>query len=566
MFKKLSFRLSFFLMIILGSIVTVFTIYLINDRSDQLKQMMLQKGIAAAKTGAKIMSETLDNVIENNIYTKEELFNDTLLAIPLPDSIFNLYKSVSKEDIANIQKYHYQTGLDLLLDTLIMAIQDEFFEDPEVEFAVLCDNQGYTPSHNSIYNHPLEGNYKKDNENSRSKRIYYDKNAANNTTEPYILEVYHRDTGEEMWKMSSPVFVKGTHWGSFRIGFSMKKTEEAINGLKERLIIMMSLMLLVTVILLNRVTAFMMKPLDSLHKNVSRVSKGDLSYQIKVNTTDEIGDLARAFNKMTSDLNEYIITLQETTATKERIQSELNVGKDIQKRMLPHVFPPFPNRTEFDIFAIMEPAKEVAGDFYDFFFIDENRFCFIISDVSGKGVPSALFMVITKTLLQAEAQRDYALNEVIASVNNSLTENNDTAMFATTFCGLLDLSSGDLQIVNAGHNPPIIGNNVDGYKYMEVDQNIALGIFDNFEFKVNHSKIKPGDKMLLYTDGITEAFNPDEELFSEERLLNIMRKSEASTSKQLVMDIRKEIKNFTKDAEQSDDITILAVTYNGNSK
>ncbi len=100
-----------------------------------------------------------------------------------------------------------------------MAIQDEFFEDPEVEFAVLCDNQGYTPSHNSIYNQPLEGNYKKDNENSRSKRIYYDKNAANNTTEPYILEVYHRDTGEEMWKMSSPVFVKGTHWGSFRIGF-----------------------------------------------------------------------------------------------------------------------------------------------------------------------------------------------------------------------------------------------------------------------------------------------------------------------------------------------------------
>jgi len=203
MLKKLSFRLSFFLMIILGSIVVVFTIYLVNDRSDQLKKMMLQKGIAAAQTGAKIMSETLDNIVENNIYTKEELFNDTLVPIPLHDSIIELYKGISKADIINIQKYHYQTGLDLLLDTLIIAIQDEFFKDPEVEFAVLCDNQGYTPSHNSVYNYNLKGSYQEDNINSRSKRVYFDKNAANNTTEPYILEVYHRDTGEEMWKMSS---------------------------------------------------------------------------------------------------------------------------------------------------------------------------------------------------------------------------------------------------------------------------------------------------------------------------------------------------------------------------
>jgi len=525
--------------------------------------MMLQKGVAAAQTGAKIMSETLDNIIENKIYTKEELFNDTLIAIPLPDSILIRYNDVSEKEIAIIQKYHYKTQLDLLLDTLIIAIQDEFFKDSEVEFAVLCDNQGYTPSHNSVYNHPLIGNYKEDNVNSRSKRVYYDKNAAENTTEPYLREVYQRDTGEEMWKMSSPVFVKGQHWGSFRIGFSMKKTEEAVNELKINLILMMSLLLVITVILLNRATAFMMKPLDKLHKGVNRVSKGDLSYQITVKTNDEIGDLARSFNKMTSDLNEYILNLRTTTAAKERIQSELNVGKDIQKRMLPHVFPPFPDRKEFDIFAVMEPAKEVAGDFYDFFFIDENRFCFIISDVSGKGVPSALFMVITKTLLQAEAQRDYPLNEVLSNVNNSLTENNDTAMFATTFCGLLDLTTGDLQIVNAGHNPPIVGNSTDGYNYMKVDQNIALGIFDGFEFKLNHSKIKPGDKILLYTDGITEAFNPDEELFSEERLLDIMRKSKTTSSKQLVVDIQSEIKNFTKDAEQSDDITILAVTFNG---
>ena len=565
MFKKLSFRLSFFLMVLLGTIVTIFTIYLVNDRSKQLKEMMLQKGIAAAQTGAKVMSEILDNVVEHKIYSLDDLFNDSLIPIPFPDSVLLSYKKagITEDQIKNIQKYHYKNGLDILLDTLIVAIQDEFFKDPEVEFAVLCDNQGYTPSHNQVYNHPLTGNYEEDNQKSRSKRVYYDKNAAENTSKPYILEVYHRDTGEEMWKMSSPVFVKGKHWGSFRIGFSMQKTEEAVNSLKKRLILMMSLLLLITVILLNRVTAFMMKPLEHLYNGVSRVAKGDLSFRIKIRSKDEIGDLAKAFNKMTDDLNEYIIDLKETTATKERIQSELNVGKDIQKRMLPHVFPPFPDRKEFDVFAIMEPAKEVAGDFYDFFFIDEKYFCFIISDVSGKGVPSALFMVITKTLLQAEAQRKYALNEVVANVNNALAKNNDTAMFATTFIGLLDVTTGDLQFVNAGHNPPIIGNDQDGYRYISVDQNIALGIFDGFVFKSNSLKIKPGDKILLYTDGITEAFDDEGNQFSEERLLEVMNRSKSKNSSQLVMDIRQEIKKFVKNAEQSDDITILAVSYYG---
>ncbi len=567
MFKKLSFRLSFFLVILLGTIVSIFTGYLVNDRSKQLKEMMLQKGIAAAQTGAKVMSELLDNVVEHNIYTQEDLFNDSLVPIDFPDSVLTKYKlaGISQKQISNIQKYHYETGLDKLLDTLVVAIQDEFFKDPEVEFAVLCDNQGYTPAHNTVYNFPLTGNYEEDNLNSRSKRVYYDINAAQNDTAAYILEVYHRDTGEEMWKMSSPVFVKGKHWGSFRIGFSMRKTEEAVSSLKKRLILMMSILLLITVVLLNRVTAFMMKPLDYLHKGVERLAKGDLSYKIKIRSKDEIGDLAKAFNKMTADLNEYIVNLKETTAAKERIQSELNVGKEIQRRMLPHVFPPFPDRKEFDVFAIMEPAKEVAGDFYDFFFIDEKHFCFIISDVSGKGVPSALFMVITKTLLQAEAQRKYALNEVVANVNNALAKNNDTAMFATTFVGLLDVTTGDLQIVNAGHNPPIIGNDKSEYNYISVNQNIALGIFEDFKFTANQIKIKPGDKILLYTDGITEAFNEAGEQFSEERLLEIMNNSKSETSEQLVMNIRQEIKKFVKNAEQSDDITILAVSFHGNN-
>ena len=563
MFKKLSFRLSFALIIILGIIVTLFTIYLVNDRSEQMEKMILDKGKAVAQTGAKIMGEILENVVENKIYSEDELFNDTLIPIPLKPEIIPLYRNIPLDKINDIQKYHYKTGLDTYLDTLIVPIQDEFFKDPQLVFAVLSDNNGYTPSHNTIYNKPLTGDYDKDNKESRAKRIFYDDKVAKNTTKDYIKEVYHRDTGEKMWKISSPVFVNGRHWGSFRIGFSMEKTEKAINDLAKRLILMMSVLLLIAVIVINRATAYMMKPLKNLNDGVAKVAKGDLSFNIKVKTEDEIGELANAFNKMTSDLNTYITNLKETTAVKERIQSELNVGKEIQKRMLPHVFPAFPTRTDLDVYALMEPAKEVAGDFYDFFFIDENNFCFIISDVSGKGVPSALFMVIAKTLLQTEAQRGYTLEKVVANVNNALSKDNDTAMFATTFIAILNLETGNMQFVNAGHNPPIIGNNKDGFNYLEVNQNIALGILEDFEFEHDEINLKKNDKVFLYTDGITEAFDAEGNIFSDERLFSTVNNMKVEESESFVKSIREEINNFCVNAEQSDDITILAVTYNG---
>jgi serine phosphatase RsbU (regulator of sigma subunit) len=564
MFKKLSVRLSFALIVILGVIVSLFTAYLVQDRSSQLKEFMLSKGIASAQTGAKLMGHLLENVVENNAFTDQQLFDFTLKPIPLQGEVLAAYRKVSIEKINDIQKYHYITGLDKYLDTLIGPIQDEFFNDPQVVFAVLCDNNGYTPTHNEIYNKPLSGDYEVDNENSRSKRIFYDPIVAKNKNQPYILTVYHRDTGEEMWRISSPVFVKGRHWGSFRIGFSMEKTQKAISDLQKRLIVLMSILMLVTVLVINRATAFMMRPLSQLHNGVKKVAQGDLTNILHVQTKDEIGELAMAFNQMTKDLKQYIFNLENAIASKERIQSELKLGKDIQKRMLPHVFPPFPNRPELDIFGIMEPAKEVAGDFYDFFFIDDDNFCFIISDVSGKGVPSALFMVIAKTLIKAEAERQTPIRELIYYVNNVLSKNNTTAMFATLFCGILNLKTRELKMVNAGHNPPIIGNSQEGFRFLDLNNNIALGVFDDFEFQENVTKIKKGDQILLYTDGITEAFDINGEIFSEQRLIRFMQESAINTSHELVNKIEQEIKNFTKNAEQSDDITILAITFKGN--
>lgn len=562
MFKKLSVRLSFVLILILGTVNTLFTAYLVNERSQQLRQAILNKGIASAQTGAKIMSKILDNVIDNKVFTIDQVFNDTLAPIPFDPDVLQAYRRISLSKINEIQKFHYVSGLDIYLDSLIGPIQDEFFIDQEVVFAVLCDKNGYTPTHNKSFNSPLIGNYLVDNEKSRSKRVYYDPIINQNTGKPYLLDVYQRDTGEEMWKISSPVFVKGQIWGSFRIGFSMKKTEEAVRDLQKRLIILMTLLLIITVVVINRATAYMMRPLKNLHKGVNTLAQGDLSYFIQIKSTDEIGDLARSFNKMTGELNQYIINLQQTTIAKERIQSELKLGKDIQKRMMPHVFPAFPERDEFDIYGIMEPAKEVAGDFFDFLFLDENRFCFMISDVSGKGVPSALFMVIVKTLLNAESKRGYSIDNLINNVNNSLVKNNDTAMFATLIFAVLDLKTGELQIINAGHNPPAIGNETDGFRYLKINQNIALGVFDDFSFESDNITLKKGDKILLYTDGVTEAYNKKGQIFTEDRLLTLINNNKADKSIDLVLKIQQEIKKFSIDAEQSDDITILAVTYN----
>lgn len=565
MFKKLSFRISFALIVILGSIVTVFTIYLVNDRSEQLRSTILKKGIATTQTGAKIMSDILENVVENDIFSLDELFNDSLVKIPFDNAVLAKYKDISEEQLNAIQKYHYASKLDVYLDTLISNIQNEFFKDPQVVFAVLCDKQGYTPTHNAKYNKSLTGNFTIDNEESRAKRIYYDSIPIENyKNHEYILKVYNRDTGEEMWRISSPVYVKDRLWGSFRIGFSMRKTEKAISNLQKRLIIMMLILLLITVVAINRTTAFLMRPLKKLYQGVTKVAQGDLSYSIELRRTDEIGDLARAFNKMTKDLNEYIVNLKTTTASKERIQSELQLGKDIQKRMLPHVFPAFPNRKDIDIFAVMEPAKEVAGDFYDFFFIDKDNLCIIISDVSGKGVPSALFMVIAKTLVQTEAQRQIKIEDVLFNVNNSLSANNETAMFATMFCGIINTKTGVLTMVNAGHNPPIYGNTDTRFQFMELDQNIALGVIDDFTFNSNKFQMKKGDRIILYTDGITEAFNSKGELFSEKRLIDVVTKNKDLSNMQLVKNIQNEINAFAEDEAQSDDITILSVTFNGN--
>lgn len=305
------------------------------------------------------------------------------------------------------------------------------------------------------------------------------------------------------------------------------------------------------------------KPILDLDEGARIVGSGNLDYYLEVRTGDEIEDLANAFNKMTGDLKAYMKDLEETTAARERIQSELRIASEIQASMLPRTFPPFPDRKEFDIFATMEPAKEVGGDFYDFFFIDEDKLCFLIGDVSGKGVPAALFMAISRILLKTEALRGIPPDRILYNVNNTLCPDNDASMFVTLFCVVLDAETGEIQFANAGHNPPLINTNGEGFEFIHLPKSFVVGPMPDTEYKSQEHTLKPNDTIFLYTDGVTEAMNPDSQLFSDERLKEYLSSLRDKDVEEIIRAVREQIAEFAQGAIQSDDITMLALKYKG---
>jgi sigma-B regulation protein RsbU (phosphoserine phosphatase) len=301
----------------------------------------------------------------------------------------------------------------------------------------------------------------------------------------------------------------------------------------------------------------------ALSKNVEAISKGDLSKPIKVdNSPDEIGRLSQAFENMRVSLIDHIENLKNMTISKQKIESELNIARDIQMSILPKIFPPFPTHTEFDIYSMIRPAREVGGDLYDFFFIDEEHFCFLIGDVSGKGVPASLFMAVTKTLLKATAVSGKSPAEILYSVNNELELNNDSCVFVTVFIAVLNIKTGQVEYACAGHNPPVLINE-DGGKFIEFDNFSALGVFPDIEYRNYRLNLKIDNSLLLYTDGVNEAFDINSNLYSYDRLIKLTQNFKDKNSHEIVSLLIKDVEIFTEGAIQSDDITILNLKYKG---
>ncbi|MCL2628362.1 MAG: SpoIIE family protein phosphatase [Oscillospiraceae bacterium] len=274
-------------------------------------------------------------------------------------------------------------------------------------------------------------------------------------------------------------------------------------------------------------------------------------------TGDEFQTIAESFNRMVRDIRYYMENLATVTADRERIATELDVATQIQASMLPCTFPAFPGRGDFDIYAAMFPAREVGGDFYDFFLIDENTLAVVIADVSDKGIPAALFMVIAKTLIKKAALDGSSPKDVFEAVNNLLCENNDAGMFVTAFMAYIDIPSGRLTYVNAGHNPPLIKQN-GHYRFMEPDPCLMLAYMEDMQYSQGEVLLKAGDMLFLYTDGVTEAADKGRRLFTGERLLETANKNSSGSAEEFISAVKKEVDIFANGADQADDITMLA--------
>jgi phosphoserine phosphatase RsbU/P len=254
--------------------------------------------------------------------------------------------------------------------------------------------------------------------------------------------------------------------------------------------------------------------------------------------------------------------LKERALEKAKLtmEGELSVAREIQMSLVPKTFPPVPEREEFSLYATLEPAKEVGGDLYDFYFVGDNRFFFMIGDVSGKGVPAALFMAVTRTVMKAKMQPgDVGLGLIVSNVNRTLCEGNDASMFVTAFCGFLDITTGDVTYINAGHNPPAVVTADGSASFLKLTANVPLGVMDDMNYEEGKLHLEPGDTLVLYTDGVTEAMNRQKDFFTEARLLNVLSGTNRTSARGVVEKTMSAVHQFAAGANPADDITLLVL-------
>lgn len=318
---------------------------------------------------------------------------------------------------------------------------------------------------------------------------------------------------------------------------------------------------------------YILKPVEDITKSatdfVDAVGKGDapekLTYGVvEVRDDTELRDLSRQLAHMMATIKDYMVNLKQITAEKERIGAELNVATQIQADMLPRIFPPFPEMKEIDLYATMKPAKEVGGDFYDFFLVDDDHICLVMADVSGKGVPAALFMVIAKTLIKNQAQLGKSPSEILANVNDQLCEGNEAELFVTVWLAIVEVSTGRGIAANAGHEHPAICRKGGQYELVVYRHSPAVATMEGLRFKEHSFELNPGDRLFVYTDGVAEATNASNELFGTDRMLAVLNKNPNASPLELLQNVKQGINEFVADAPQFDDITMLSFAYEGN--
>ena len=341
---------------------------------------------------------------------------------------------------------------------------------------------------------------------------------------------------------------------------------QGISTVIQSCLLLSALILIFVTLFAGKVSKRISDPLKQLESDVHRISGGNLESRTEVRTDDEIGSLADSFNLMTDSLQKYISDLREITAKEERIASELSVATEIQASMLPRNFDAFAGHKEFSLYASMKPAKEVGGDFYDFFLVDNNHIALVMADVSGKGVPAALFMAISKVLIKNRVQMGDSPANALINVNEMLCESNDAELFVTVWLAVIDISTGKGLAANAGHEHPAIRRKDGSFELIKYRHSPAVATMNGMRFKEHEFELHPGDSLFVYTDGVTEATNSGNVMFGEERLLNALNRDPKAMPAELLSNVHKAIEEFVGEAPQFDDITMLGFSYSGRSE
>lgn len=297
-----------------------------------------------------------------------------------------------------------------------------------------------------------------------------------------------------------------------------------------------------------------------INGSLSAITEGNLDTVVDVRSHQEFGALSNDINATVDTLKRYIADAAA------RIDAELAFAKAIQHSALPSVFPPYPNRREFDIWAAMHTAREVGGDFYDFYFVDEDTLAFLIADVSGKGIPAAMFMMTAKTLLKSYAESGMSVEQVFTSANEKLCEGNEAGMFVTAWMGFLNVKTGLVTYANAGHNPPLVRHADGGFAYLRSRPGFVLAGMEGIRYRRNELQLQPGDMIYLYTDGVTEATDAHQALYGETRLLELLDRSAGADAQALCTAVKEDVDAFVGEAPQFDDITMLCLAYHGKEE
>ena len=305
------------------------------------------------------------------------------------------------------------------------------------------------------------------------------------------------------------------------------------------------------------VRKLVVKNINKVNASLSAITQGKLETVVDVRSHYEFDSLSNDINATVDTLKRYI------KEAEERIDAELAFAKAIQHSALPNVFPPYPNRKEFEIYATMHTAKEVGGDFYDFYLIDDEHLAFLMADVSGKGIPAAMFMMTAKTMIKSFTESGMSVEEAFTNANQKLCENNEAGMFVTAWMGILDMKTGKVLFANAGHNPPLVKHADGTYEYLKCRAGFVLAGMEGVRYRKNELQLEKGDAIYLYTDGVTEATDLNNELYGEDRLHAILEKYKNANMQTLCEEVKKDVDLFVGEAPQFDDITMLALTYNG---